>query len=59
MEEFSGVKARVLLRPELPLPSAAGPGASGASTVRGDIASAVNSLPWVVEVGPSKSVLAG
>ena len=53
------MKARVLLRPELPLPSAAGPGASGASTVRGDIASVVNSLPRVVEVGQSKSVLAG
>lgn len=58
MEEFSGVKACVLLRPELPLLSAAGPGASGAPTVRGDIAS-VNSLPRVVEVGQSKSVLAG
>ena len=52
------MKACVLLCPELPLLSAAGPGASGAPTVRGDIAS-VNSLPRVVEVGQSKSVLAG
>lgn len=34
-------------------------GTSGASTVRADIASAVNGLPRLVEVGPSKSVLAG
>lgn len=38
---------------------AAGLGTSGASTVRGDIASVANSLPQVVEVGLSKSVLAG
>lgn len=46
-------------RLELLLPSAAGLGTSGASTVRGDIASVANSLPQVVEVGLSKSVLAG
>ena len=34
-------------------------GTSGASTVRADAASVVNGLPQVVELGPSKSVLAG